>query len=130
MRKVTAAILVKDGKILIAKRKAGDRQAGKWEFPGGTIEPDESPEICLQREMREEFGIEVSVGKYFGESIYHYDHGAIKLLAYLTSFVSGNLVPKDHSAFRWVSTEQLSDFDFAPADISLVEKLQHRELAP
>ena len=127
MKQVTAAILVKDGKILIAKRKADDRQAGKWEFPGGTIEPNESPETCLKREMQEEFGIEVSVGKFFGESIYHYDHGAIKLLAYLTSFVSGNLALKDHSAFRWVSTEQLSDFDFAPADIPLVEKLQRSE---
>ena len=127
MKQVTAAILIRNGKILIAKRKADDRQAGKWEFPGGTVEPNESPETCLKREMQEEFGIEVSVGKFFGESIYHYDHGAIKLLAYLTSFVSGNLAPKDHSAFRWVSTEQLSDFDFAPADIPLVEKLQRSE---
>ena len=127
MKQVTAAVLVKNGKILIARRQADDRQANRWEFPGGTIEPDESPQECLKREMREEFGIEVSVGKYLGESIYHYDHGAITLCAYLTSLVSGKLALKDHSEFRWVSTEQLSDYDFAPADIPFVEKLQRGE---
>ena len=128
MKKVTAAILIKDRKILIAKRKAHDRQANKWEFPGGTVEKGESPETCLKREMQEEFGIEVSVGKCFGESIYQYDHGSIKLLAYLTSFVSGEPAPKDHSEFRWVSPEQLSAYDFAPADIPFVEKLQNQEM--
>jgi 8-oxo-dGTP diphosphatase len=49
MQKVTAAILVKDGKILIARRKADDRQANKWEFPGGTVEPNEDPQACLKR---------------------------------------------------------------------------------
>jgi 8-oxo-dGTP diphosphatase len=123
MKQVTAAILIKDTKILIAKRKADDRQANKWEFPGG-----ESPETCLKREMQEEFGIEVSVGRFLGESTYHYDHGSIKLLAYLTYLVSGKLAPKDHSEFQWVSTQQLSDYDFAPADIPFVEKIQNREM--
>ena len=121
---------MKDGKILIAKRKADDRQANKWEFPGGTIEPYESPGECLKREMQEEFGIAVSVGNYLGESIYHYDHGSIKLLAYLTSIVSGRLEPKDHSEFRWITAEQLSAYDFAPADIPFVEKLQNRKIDP
>jgi 8-oxo-dGTP diphosphatase len=128
MKKVTAAILIKDTKILIAKRKAGDRQANKWEFPGGTVEKNETPQTCLKREMQEEFGIEVSVGRFLGQSTYHYEHGSIKLLAYLTCLVSGNLAPKDHSEFRWVSPEQLSDYDFAPADIPFVEKLQNNEI--
>ncbi len=128
MRQVTAAILIKDKKILIARRKAGDRQANKWEFPGGTVEKSETPQICLKREMQEEFGVEVSVGRFLGESIYHYEHDTIKLQAYRTRLVSGNLAPKDHSAFRWVSTERLSDYDFAPADIPFVEKLQNQEI--
>ena len=57
MKHVTAAILVKDGLILIAKRRASDRLGNKWEFPGGTVEDEESPEECLEREMKEEFGI-------------------------------------------------------------------------
>jgi 8-oxo-dGTP diphosphatase len=64
MKTVTAAIVEKDGKILVARRKADDRQAGKWEFPGGTLESDETPQECLQREMQEEFGIRVSVGQF------------------------------------------------------------------
>ena len=128
MKQVTAAILIEDGKILIAKRKANDRQANKWEFPGGTVEQNETPQTCLEREMQEEFGIEVSVGKFLGESTYHYDHGPVKLLAYRTHLVSGRPALKYHSAFRWVSTEQLSNYDFAPADIPFVKKLQNHEI--
>jgi 8-oxo-dGTP diphosphatase len=127
MKQVTAAILIKDSKILIAKRKADDRQANKWEFPGGTIEQNESPEACLKREMQEEFGIEVAIGEYIGESIYHYSHCVIKLLAYRAHWASGKIVLKEHAAYSWVSSEQLTEYDFAPADIPIVEKLQHKD---
>ena len=73
MKQVAAAILEKDGKILIARRRADDRQAGKWEFPGGTVEADETPPDCLKREMQEEFGITVAVGRFFGESVYRFN---------------------------------------------------------
>ncbi len=127
MKLVTAAILQKDGKILIARRKADDHQAGKWEFPGGTQESDETPQACLQREMREEFGIRVTVGQFVGENIYDYEHGAIKLLAYQTNWKSGKMVLKDHAEFRWVSPDQLAEFDFVPADIPFVKQLQRKE---
>lgn len=127
MKQVTAAILIKDTKILIAKRKADDHQANKWEFPGGTVEQNESPEACLKREMKEEFGIEVTIGEYIGESIYPYSHGAIKLLAYRAHWESGKIALKDHADYRWVSSEQLTEYDFAPADIPIVEKLQHKD---
>jgi len=126
MKKVTAAILIRDKKILIAKRKANDRQANKWEFPGGTVEQDETPEACLKREIREEFGIKVLVGRFFGESVYHYDHGSIQLLAYRAHWASGKIVLKEHADCRWVSSKQLSEYDFAPADIPIVEKLQRK----
>ena len=102
MKEVTAAILIKDGQILIAKRKKGDWLAEKWEFPVGKIETNETPEKCLKREMLEEFGINVLVGEYFGESIYHYNHGSIKLLAYQTYWEGGESVPKEHEEFKWV----------------------------
>jgi 8-oxo-dGTP diphosphatase len=127
MKQVTAAILIKDKKVLIAKRKADDRQANKWEFPGGTVEQNETPEACLIREIREEFGINVSVGRFFGESVYHYDHGSIKLLAYRTQWESGKITLKDHADYRWVSPEQLCEYDFAPADIPFVEKLRYKD---
>ncbi len=128
MKTVTAAISVKDGKILIAKRRADDRQANKWEFPGGTLEPDETPQGCLKREMQEEFGITVAVGRYIAESVYHYDHGSIRLLAYGAHWASGKIVLKDHADYRWVRSEQLAEYDFAPADIPLVEKLRRNEI--
>ena len=61
---MTAAILIKDNKILIAQRKLTDNQGGKWEFPGGKIKGDEAPRECLTREMKEAFGINVSVGEF------------------------------------------------------------------
>ena len=127
MKKVTAAILIKDGKILIAKRKADDRQANKWEFPGGTVEQNETPQACLKREIQEEFGINVSVGRILGESIYLYDHGSIKLLAYRVHWKSGKIALNDHADYRWVSAKALVEYDFAPADIPFVEKLQNQE---
>lgn len=78
--------------------------------------------------MEEEFDIDVSVGHYLGESIYHYDHGSIKLLAYKTTWITGEFTIKDHKAIKWVTIGELQDYDFAPADISFVEKLRRHEI--
>jgi len=127
--KVTAAMLVKDDKIIIAKRGPDDKLAHKWEFPGGKIEINETSEQCLKREMKEEFDIDVSVGEYLGSSIYHYDHISIELLAYRTYWEEGEISLKDHDDFKWISLEQLTEFDFAPADRIFVEKLQNGEIS-
>jgi 8-oxo-dGTP diphosphatase len=123
MEKVTAALLVKGGKILIAKRKSTDKLPNKWEFPGGKIETNETPEECLKREIKEEFGADISVGECLGESICHYDHGSIRLLAYRAFWQGGSFSLADHADFEWVSLHQLKGFDFAPADIPFVEKI-------
>ena len=126
--KVTAAILVKDNRILIARRGPDDRPADKWEFPGGKIEGHETPEQCLKREMKEEFGIDVSVGEYLGSSIYHYDHMSIELLAYRTYWQGGIIYLNAHDDCKWILPGQLAGFDFAPADRVFIEKLQNREI--
>ena len=120
---VTAAILVKNGKVLIAKRKPEDKQPDKWEFPGGKIEAGESARECLKREMQEEFGIEVRVGKFLAESIYHYPDGSIRLLAYQAEWQAGDLALKDHADYAWAQCDRLAEFDFAPADLPFVRKL-------
>jgi 8-oxo-dGTP diphosphatase len=79
--RVTAAIMTNDEKIIIAKRKSTGNLPDKWEFPGGKVEINETPEQCLQRELKEEFDIDVSIGEYLGSSIYHYDHISIELMA-------------------------------------------------
>lgn len=122
MKKVTAAIITRDDRVLIARRKAG-AQAGKWEFPGGKIEEGETPEQCLQRELREELQIEATIGSFFGESEYEYENGAIRLMAYLARWDKGEMQPTVHTEFRWVPPRELEKYDLAPADIPLAQKL-------
>jgi 8-oxo-dGTP diphosphatase len=120
---VTAAVIEKDGRILIAKRKQGWRFAGKWEFPGGKIEPDETPEECLRRELREELGIETEIGEFFCSSTYRYSHATVQLLVYRAYHISGEYTLHDHQEIRWVLPEEMLQFDFPEADKPVIEKL-------
>lgn len=128
MQTVTAAILIKDGKILIARRSVTDRLSNKWEFPGGKVEGKETPEACLVRELMEELGIDAQVGDFLAESCYHDEHGSIRLLAYRTYWVAGDLDPKVHDEMEWASLGELDLYDFAPADIPFVMKLMNGEM--
>ncbi len=123
--KIAAAILVKDNLILIAKRKSTDRVApGKWEFPGGKIEAGETPEECVKRELKEELGIDVSVNGLFAQNTHCYEgFGTIQLLAYWTEWTGDRMIPAVHDQVRFASRHELDQYDFAPADIPIVEKL-------
>lgn len=123
MKKVSAALLVHSGRLLIAQRPHTDQLAGLWEFPGGKLELGETPELCLRREMQEEFNIEVEVGAFFRESVYHYQQGSIQLLAFWAVWSSGQLQPRAHDDYRWVLPTELIGFEFAPADVPFVEEL-------
>lgn len=123
MKRVTAAILFYKDKLLISRRHKEDILAGKWEFPGGKVEPGETSEECLVREMREEFNIVISVGEFFTSSTYKYTHGEFKLLAYFVTWLSGDLSPTVHDEIAWVDIQDLHKYDFLPADIPIVEKL-------
>lgn len=121
---VTAAIWVEDGRVLIARRRPGVSQAGLWEFPGGKVCPEETPEQCLQREIREELGVEIAVGKFFGENIHAYEDRTIRLLAYRVSVKRGEISLNDHAELAWVAIADLDGYRFCPADVPLVRKLQ------
>ncbi|MEN6460410.1 MAG: (deoxy)nucleoside triphosphate pyrophosphohydrolase [Syntrophomonas sp.] len=121
---VTAAILIKDRKVLIAQRPANDQLAGCWEFPGGKLEPGESPEECLAREMKEEFCITVEIGDFVGSSIYAYQDKEIRLLAYLCKWIDGDMQSTIHDSYHWASPQDLETYDFAPADILFVDCLR------
>lgn len=123
MKEVTAAIILKDDKILIAQRAPGQNQAGKWELPGGKIEPGETLQECLKREIKEEFEVDIEVLDFFGESIYTYSSGTIKLMAFWCRWLNGDFILKVHSRICWVCKDELKLYDFAPADIPLMEKL-------
>ncbi|RUT79041.1 (deoxy)nucleoside triphosphate pyrophosphohydrolase [Ancylomarina longa] len=121
---VTAAILIKNQKILVAQRKHSDELNGKWEFPGGKVEANENTKECLKRELYEEFGINTAINDYLGESIYDYGSKIIHLQAYFVSHISGDIQVRVHEQIRWVSLSELEGLDWAPADVSLVNQLR------
>lgn len=122
MLNVTAAIIEKEGRVLAARRRAGSHLAGYWEFPGGKIEEGETPEVCLRRELTEEFKIDSNIGLFVGESIYDYGTKVIRLMAYLVEHVEGEFELIDHDDMRWLSLDELNEVNWAPADIPLVDK--------
>jgi len=122
---VTAAIIEKEEAFLVARKRAGLHLAGHWEFPGGKLEENETPEECLSRELMEEFGIHCQVGELVGESIHDYGSKTIRLLGYMVRHLSGDFTLRDHDTIRWLSAaelaESVSSFPWAPADIPLVQ---------
>jgi 8-oxo-dGTP diphosphatase len=128
LMRVTAAIIVDRGRVLIAQRGPADRMAGFWEFPGGKIEIGETPEACLARELREELGITAAIGLPLGRSIHRDTHLTIELLAYQAFWDGRPFKPREHQACRWVLPGQLSAYDFTPADRPFVDRLMDEAL--
>ncbi len=123
MQRVTAAIMEENGRIFIAKRGPGKHLAGKWEFPGGKIEPGETPEQSLVRELAEELGIRVLVGEFLCSVRYRNDTVNLELLAFRVTGRSGKPVLREHQESRWVAPSELLSFDLAESDRKIVERL-------
>lgn len=123
---VTAAVIERDGKILIAKRKPGSHMALKWEFPGGKLEWGEEPRQGLAREIREELGIEIEVGDVAEVVAHTYEDRHIVLIAYRCKYRSGEVQLLDVQAVEWVEPSALMEFDLAPADVPIVERLRRQ----
>lgn len=125
MKEVTAAIIIRDKKVLIARRAQGEKFAGSWEFPGGKVEAFETPKECLRRELYEELGIETRIGEFIAESIYEYPNGLICLLAFTVDIISGEICLTVHDAYRWVDVCDLLKYDLLPADIPIANRLMY-----
>ncbi len=123
---VAAAIIERDGRVLAARRRPGIHLAGCWEFPGGKVEPGETPQACLVRELQEELGVQAQIGAFVGESVYDYGGKVVRLLAYRVGQVAGELHPVDHDALRWLLPDELPTLPWAPADVPLVEQYRAR----
>ncbi len=121
---VAAAVIRKNGKVLIAQRASGEHLETFWEFPGGKIEKGETPEQCLKRELFEEFGIDVKIGPFIAESRFCYKSKNIRLLAYEVAYLGGDFSLKVHSAIAWVTLGEMANYSLAPADIPIAEKLK------
>ena len=96
----------------------------KWEFPGGKIRENETPEDCLTRELFEEFSIKTRTREPFHRNVHHYEKKSIELISFLVDYLSGEFVLRDHEEIRWVTRDELTSFDFADADLPIVEKLK------
>lgn len=123
MRTVTAAVWEEDGKVFIARRKSGKNLAGKWEFPGGKIEPGETPEEALTREIMEELSMKIEVGELLCRVFFKEGSIDLELLAYRVRRVSGDPVLSEHDLMRWVAPGELEAFDLAESDRKVVERL-------
>ncbi|HTB85858.1 MAG TPA: 8-oxo-dGTP diphosphatase MutT [Candidatus Sulfotelmatobacter sp.] len=121
---VSAALIFRGGKLLITQRNAKSHLGGLWEFPGGKRERGETFEACLVREIREELGVEISVGELFDEIAHDYPGKSVYLKFFLCKLLSGEPQPLDCAAVKWVEKEQLADFEFPAADAQLLEKLR------
>lgn len=124
MIKVVAAVIEKDGKYLLCKRGPGGNCAFLWEFPGGKIEPGESPNEALIREIREELCIEIEPCGVFEEYQYSYPDKDIYFYFIRAQIISGEIKPLFHAEIRWLLPEELGSLDYCPADLSTVKKLK------
>ena len=124
--RVTAAIIQSDNKILIAQRKSEDGLfGGLWEFPGGKIEKGETPEECMARELMEELEIKVEVGTLITSNKHRYPNGIFELLAYRVQHICGNFVLNDHDEVKWITIDEISKFDFPPANTPIINYLKN-----
>ena len=125
---VAAAVLLEEGRVLLTQRKAGTHLAGAWEFPGGKVESGEDPREALRRELREEIGIEASVGEIVDVTYHRYEEAdkAVLLLFFEAVRAAGSPAPRaiDVAACKWAGREELRSEDFPPADVAVMEKVR------
>ncbi len=117
---VVGAAIVAEGRCLIAQRGPQQKLAGKWEFPGGKIEPGESSPVALAREIQEELGFTIAVGALLGTADVVTELGRIVLQVYAATIVDGSLRVAEHAQVEWVAADALAGFDWAEADVPLI----------
>ena len=122
---VTAAIIEHHGRILVTRRKENAPYPLLWEFPGGKLEPEEHPEACIVREVREELAMEVAVAGLYDVVYYRYPERPVLVLAYRCVWTDGELRELDVAGHQWVCPDEISSLELLPADFPLAEKLRH-----
>ena len=120
---VAAVIRDGEGRIFATQRGYGPYKDG-WEFPGGKIEPGETPEEALKREIREELDAEIEVGESAGRIEYNYPEFHLSMDCFFCVLLSGAPILKEHEAAKWLRPEELDSVAWLPADLSLIERLK------
>ncbi len=127
--RVVAGVIERDGRLLICQRKAGDRYALKWEFPGGKVEPGEDPRAALARELEEELAIEAIVGEPLLSYAYQYPQRApVLIIFYRVTECRGQPANRQFEQIRWETRERLPEYDFLEGDGEFVRRLASGEL--
>lgn len=121
---VAAALVIKKGHLLISQRLQNDDLGGLWEFPGGKIKLNESPQSCIVRELKEELGIYVEPIRLFDVVSYEYPNKKVKLYFYVCRLISGAPHPIQCADVRWVPFRELNKYNFLPADVAILKKLE------
>lgn len=120
---VVGAVIIEDGKILCAQRGNKKTLAYKWEFPGGKIEDNETPQEALVRELQEEMLCEIDVEDQIEHTVYEYDFGVIHLTTFFCKLIGGRPVLTEHERILWLTPNRLKELDWAPADIPAIEEI-------
>ena len=122
MLQVTCAIIEHANKILICQRSASMKLPLKWEFPGGKIETEESKEDCLHREIKEEINIDITIRKALTMVEHQYADFSLQLYPFVCNLQSGEVKALEHAQAIWVAIDQLLDYDWAEADLPIVNE--------
>lgn len=121
--RVVAAVIADEGKYLITQRRAIAVLPHLWEFPGGRVEPGESDEDALRREIRERLDVDVEVGPMVSYVSHPYQRYTVDLYLYDCRLLSDNLIKKAVQDFRWISSKEFDDYNFTPADEASMNQL-------
>ena len=124
MTDVVAALIWKDSRFLACQRPAHKARGLLWEFVGGKVEPGETKEEALIRECREELGITVSPGEIFMEVIHAYPDLTVRLTIFHATIAEGEPKALEHNEIRWITTQEIDELEFCPADEEILEKLK------
>ena len=120
---VCGVIVDAEGRFLACLRPIGKHLGGLWEFPGGKVDPGETPESALVRELREELEVDVEVGFPLSPVIWNYGERTIQLLPFYCRIIGGDLRPVEHEALRWCLPEHLGDLRWADADNPILSEI-------
>lgn len=123
MLDVVCAIIISEDRVLICQRSEKMKLPLKWEFPGGKIESNESETDGLKREIFEELKIEIEVHQKLSEVEHHYADFSIQLTPYICNIKKGNPLPMEHKQIKWVAFKELKTYDWAAADLPIVDEL-------